>query len=300
MTYSRLKLGVNDLLTKNPDIARQADGWDPSTVTYSSAQKRQWRCDQNHTWTASIYNRTAKSSTGCPVCAGRKIVAGVNDLQTLYPIVAEKADGWDPRLVAPGANKKMPWKCFCGYSWLASPSKRTSGKTDCPACAGNICITGRNDLLSTFPEIAKEASGWDPSKTSKASSAKLEWKCSKCDNKWKTSPGLRTSQNTGCPKCAISGYKTTSQACIYLLQKTDCYKIGISNALYSRMRKHNALGWTLIDLVGPICGDEALRRETQIKKWLSKNLTVMEGTKECWRSADLKVSSIQEIEAKIP
>lgn len=299
MTYSRLKPGINDLFTKNPQIAAQADGWDPSTVTYASAERKQWKCTEGHVWLSSIYNRTAKASTGCPVCAGRKILSGVNDLKTLYPSIAKEADGWDPSHVSPGSNKKMPWKCACGYCWLTAPVKRTSQKTNCPACAGNICVTGINDLLSTFPKIAEEASGWDPSKVAKASSVKLEWKCSKCSHKWETTPGLRTKQSTGCPKCAASGYKITSEACIYLLQKPNCYKIGISNVLHSRMKKHDALGWTLIDVIGPIDGGEALRRETRIKQWLSEHLTIMEGTKECWRSVDLEVSSIQELEAKI-
>ncbi len=32
---------------------------------------------------------------------------GVNDLATLHPEIAAEADGWDPKTITPGSNKKM-------------------------------------------------------------------------------------------------------------------------------------------------------------------------------------------------
>ena len=62
--------GFNDLKTKFPEIAEEADGWDPSTVTPgSSRQKRKWKCKKClKPWFAIIKSRTS-SQSGCPRCS---------------------------------------------------------------------------------------------------------------------------------------------------------------------------------------------------------------------------------------
>ena len=61
---------------------------------------------------------------------------GVNDLATLHPEIAAEADGWDPKTITPGSNKKMPWKCKEGHTSITTPDERTGrDKTSCPVCA---------------------------------------------------------------------------------------------------------------------------------------------------------------------
>ena len=59
--------GYNDLATKNPALAAQAHGWDPTTLAAISGKKVGWQCDLGHTWKTTVATRTA--GTGCPVCA---------------------------------------------------------------------------------------------------------------------------------------------------------------------------------------------------------------------------------------
>ena len=40
----------NDLKTKFPVIAAEADGWDPSKVFGGSTKKRNWICNEGHKW----------------------------------------------------------------------------------------------------------------------------------------------------------------------------------------------------------------------------------------------------------
>lgn len=56
------------MLTKNPEIAREAHGWDPSSVTERSGKKRKWKCDQGHVWPQVVANRTGQGH-GCPICS---------------------------------------------------------------------------------------------------------------------------------------------------------------------------------------------------------------------------------------
>ena len=60
-------VGFNDLATVNPELAAQADGWDPTTVTDGTEKKVGWKCEFNHKWTTSVASR--KAGSGCPSCA---------------------------------------------------------------------------------------------------------------------------------------------------------------------------------------------------------------------------------------
>ena len=88
----------------------------PSMFNNGSKKKVWWQCSLGHEWQAVIYSRTGKEKCGCPYCAGQKIIEGWNDLQTLYPYIAEE---WDyeknapltPELVAAHSGKKAYWIC---------------------------------------------------------------------------------------------------------------------------------------------------------------------------------------------
>ena len=128
----RVLVGINDLATTNSKLAAQAHGWDPTTVMAMSNQKRQWICDEGHVWTATVDHRSA--GRGCPMCAGRKVLAGFNDLATLRPDLAAQAHGWDPTTVTAMSGKKRQWICDEGHVWTATVYNRSAG-SGCPPCA---------------------------------------------------------------------------------------------------------------------------------------------------------------------
>jgi hypothetical protein len=66
-TGRKVLKGFNDLRTTFPLLSNEADGWDPSSVSHGSDQKRKWRCEYGHSWTAAISSRTSQF-TGCPSC----------------------------------------------------------------------------------------------------------------------------------------------------------------------------------------------------------------------------------------
>ncbi len=163
------------LSVTHPDLAIEADGWDPTCFTAGSGIKKSWKCSVGHQYQAAISSRT--SGRGCPICSGRQILKGFNDLQTTHPEIALQADGWDPTTVSKGSNVIKNWKCKKGHRWETSTNKRTGEKTGCPVCSNHRVLAGENDLLTTHPEIAKQMTGDDPTSYVSGSEKKVLWTC---------------------------------------------------------------------------------------------------------------------------
>ena len=66
---NKVLAGFNDLKTKFPDIAAEAYGWDPATVTKGSNLKKNWKCNKGHIYNTTVAHRTMDNGTGCPICA---------------------------------------------------------------------------------------------------------------------------------------------------------------------------------------------------------------------------------------
>ena len=126
--------GFNDLKTKFPSIAKEADGWDPMTVVAGSNKKLSWKCSEGHRFQAVPNDRTSRVYN-CPICSNHKVLAGFNDLKTKFPSIAKEADGWDPRTIIAGSNKKFSWICSDGHKYSMVANLRTSRGSGCPTCA---------------------------------------------------------------------------------------------------------------------------------------------------------------------
>jgi hypothetical protein len=64
----KVLVGFNDLATTHPQLALEADGWNPATVTSGSSNKNYlWKCQEGHNWKSNVKNRTV--GQGCPSCA---------------------------------------------------------------------------------------------------------------------------------------------------------------------------------------------------------------------------------------
>ena len=196
----RVLTGFNDLKTRNPYLAKEADGWDPSQIMPGNNKKFPWKCKLGHTWEATVNSRFSNGNS-CPYCSNHKCWTGFNDLKTKFPDIAEEADDWDPTLILGGCNTKLPWKCKLGHKWAISPNKRTSRGDGCPYCGNKRVLTGFNDLQTRFPQIAKDADGWDPTKVMPGNTKRRQWKCS-LGHTYLSAANWRTSQNSGCPYCS--------------------------------------------------------------------------------------------------
>ena len=203
--------GFNDLATVKAELL---DEWDysknkdesPQTVSAGTSRLVWWKCDKGHSWKASVASRV--SGRKCPVCTGRKVVKGFNDLTTINPLLAEEWDteknSENPDSVTSGSSRKFWWKCSKGHNWKATVAGRMSG-TGCPYCVGKDILPGFNDLKTKHPDVI--AKSWDYEKNtdidpnSIASTSRISawWKCDK-GHSWqsKVSDAVRN----GCPICS--------------------------------------------------------------------------------------------------
>lgn len=179
----------------------------PDAVSCGSEKKIWWRCNQGHEWTSPPYER-AKRGTGCPYCAGKHILPGM-DLAALYPHLAdqwhpEKNADLLPENVSPGSQRSAWWKCRNGHIWRAVIQSRTKG-SGCPVCAGKVVLPGENDLKTVAPVLAAQ---WHPEKNGAlqpvqflcGSNRKVWWQCGR-GHQWQATIKSRV-QGAGCPICA--------------------------------------------------------------------------------------------------
>ena len=297
----RVLQGYNDLATTNPELAAQADGWDPSTLSAFSNKKVKWICEFNHQWHAVVGSRTR--GRGCPICSGHRVLQGYNDLATTNPELAAQADGWDPTTVMSQTHKKVDWVCTIGHKWKATVKNRFRS-TGCPICSNKQLLIGFNDLATTNPELAAQADGWDPSTIFANTNQTLSWRCLE-NHTWRASANNR-SQGKDCPTCAKYGFNPGKDGWLYFIENDalEMFQIGISNMPENRLRKHSLTGWNVVEVRGPMDGFLTRSLEFAALKSLAKRGAVLghkadiekfDGYSEAWTKESLFVTSFKQL-----
>lgn len=210
-----LNPGENDLATTHPELAAQ---WHPGKngpltprdLVAGTRRKVWWVCEKGHEWQASVSSRA--NGIGCPVCAGKVVIPGENDLASRFPELAAqwhpaKNGSLTPQGVSPYSNRKAWWSCPEGHEYPAAISAQAMGGTGCPYCAGKKVLVGFNDLQTLEPRVAAQ---WHPTMNGAltpemvtvGSHQKVWWLCPE-GHVWKAGIHSRTgAQKCGCPVCA--------------------------------------------------------------------------------------------------
>lgn len=204
--------GENDLTTVFPNIAPYYDtdknGNTASDIFAKSNKKVWWICDNGHSFSMKVLNRVRKEKS-CPYCSGQKLLTGFNDLKTIYPNIASEWD-YDKNEGSPsdyryGSGYKVWWICKnCKASYQSPINVHIKGHK-CPYCSGNKIDSGRTDLQTLFPDIAKEYADDNELPVNQifaSAHKKVKWICPNCNGEYWASPHHRTSKDrTECPLC---------------------------------------------------------------------------------------------------
>lgn len=143
---TKIKSG-NSLAEKSP---QKAELWHPTKngnltpydITASSAKQIWWLCKKcGYEWQMSPHNR--KKGQGCPHCAGKVPLIGVDDLASTHSGLVkewnyEKNINTSPQNIKAGSDRIVWWKCSsCGYEWQAVVRFRVKDQCKCPHCSKN-------------------------------------------------------------------------------------------------------------------------------------------------------------------
>lgn len=215
-------IGFNDSATTNPEMIPI---FHPTKNTVSlqevfagSATKVWWKCNLEHEYSMALLSK--KQGLGCPICSGKKVLAGYNDLKTKFPEIVNE---WDyekntlsPDSVSPFSSKKAWWICSKKrHSYFSSIANRTRLGRGCAECSNQKIVTGSNDFATLHPDLAKE---WDDelnggllaTEVSVGRREPVYWKCREYGHSWNATIRGRILRNHGCPICCnrvvLSGF----------------------------------------------------------------------------------------------
>lgn len=184
-------------------------------------------CDCGNT---AIVNMSALITGTTQSCGCLHNTAGLlkdnPDLVAKYDFKKNEEMGIDYNTITARTSIKVWWKCSeCGNGWIATvASQNDKIKHGCPYCSGRMVIQGKTDLLTLFPDIAKE---WNydkngdlhPCEIASKSSTRVWWKCSE-GHEWEATISNRTHNNSGCPRCNIENVNSyCEQAIFYYVKK---------------------------------------------------------------------------------
>lgn len=217
----RILIGYNDLATTFPMIATE---WHPTkngdVTTYMAVSGSRtdywWLGKCGHEWYTTPNIRT-HNNAGCPYCANQKTLTGVNDLETMYPLLAElwdyeknEASGHTPSTINGRSKISVWWKCELGHSWKNRVCYQADKLTYCTTCYGRTILPGFNDLATKFPELMLE---WHPTKNtvdpttiSAETHDKAWWICSAKGHEHLSSVRNRTKYGIECKRCTDARY----------------------------------------------------------------------------------------------
>lgn len=191
-------------------------------VTTGSNKKLTFVCpncgQEFETRACNVVHSVMNSRTGCPVCAGKRIVPGINDLASKYPEIATMWSGKNKLSaseVAVKSTRKAFFKCRdCGQEFKAIIGNVVcavkNGNTGCPVCAGLKVVSSINDLASQCPEAAAMWSNKNKlpaSKVAAKSDKKAFFKCRDCGQEFeaviKNVVHAVSNDCTGCYDCKM-------------------------------------------------------------------------------------------------
>lgn len=100
----------------------------PDDITFGSNKKVWWKGTCGHEWQTSVKARS--NGEKCPICSGARVIAGINDLATLEPLLAKqwsKKNKIKPTEVSIGSHKKVIWRWRNVWRYVLVVGKDNNG-----------------------------------------------------------------------------------------------------------------------------------------------------------------------------
>ena len=138
-------------------------------VRVYSTRKFWFKCVNGHSFLSDVETvYTSKAvSRGCPVCTGRVVERGINDLNYLYPELVKNRWSYvyndiSPCDVTPYSSYKAWWLCSeCGSPFQREVNSVVRGKCICLSCINTRVVSSEelelyNEVLRVFPNAISQ------------------------------------------------------------------------------------------------------------------------------------------------
>lgn len=133
--------GFNDLVTTNPDLAKEVSpnfGLSPAEIlAFRNNVSVLWICGNGHEWESGLFSRYMGEK--CPYCLNKKVLPGFNDLATVSPDLAGMVSENSPiraNEIMVNSSKKLLWRCDNGHEWESTIVGVYNGN-GCLKCSGS-------------------------------------------------------------------------------------------------------------------------------------------------------------------
>lgn len=216
----RTRPGINDLATVDSELAAE---WHatrngellPEVVSPGFKGRVWWRPGCGHEFERSPSAR--RQDPRCPVCVGRTVYRGQNDLASQRP---DLAAAWDPALnaglgadeVTTSSRRRCRWPRPCGHPFTATPADLVAQPVGAPPPECLLCSRGkgsnprrtqmvadRPDLLALWDWPANTDAGLQPDAVKVSDNRTLaSWRCEE-GHTWERRP---RNQRDYCKICA--------------------------------------------------------------------------------------------------
>ena len=274
--------GINDLASQCPKAAAMwssKNRLSASEVATQSGKKAFFKCHNcGQEFEARIHHvvdAVDNGHTGCPICAGLKVVSSINDLASQCPKAAamwSSKNRLSASEVATQSGKKAFFKCHnCGQEFEARihhvVDAVDNGHTGCPICAGLKVVSSINDLASQCPEAAAMWSSKNKLSASEVavkSSKKAFFKCRDCGQEFEAAIQnvVRSVGNgfTGCYDCKMRRKNAISKPECFVVRLMLAFagENGIANPfadVRNILGENSLLGLDFVDHIQKLCGE---------------------------------------------
>lgn len=136
------KLKENSLFKEKLNLIKEFDfnknkDVDIYKITKGSEKKMYWLCENKHSYVSTPRHRN--EGKNCPICAGRTILIGYNNLSHTNPEVIKWLCNLEDGLThTRSSSKKIKFKCECGVIHKKVISSVTSRGLCCKACSDGV------------------------------------------------------------------------------------------------------------------------------------------------------------------
>lgn len=208
---TQIEKGINDFQSAFPKIVDiwdyEQNGLGPDEISDKNTSKFFFKCSKGHQY-ESYLSTTIFNDCECLICKNVLIQAGINDLLTSNPELAEEFSPNEirkPEEFTKDMSYSILWRCpKCSGDYKYSIKDRELHDDSCPYCNRKRPLLGYNSLVDTHPELAKE---WSPKNERKAETFTkdvnmyVKWICPTCKGEYSANLAEREVSDDSCPYC---------------------------------------------------------------------------------------------------